>query len=157
MKDPRVLNFRIRWRWALQLAVYFYIYLYINNCPTRCNTKQSTYYSASSFYMFRVSTTPIIKSTPGVQKTATTASCTGHIFCAATFLQRGQAWPRWREVAAQKIWPVPEAVVTVLCTPDDGCGWHTKHVEWTSRIINRLLCVASRWTIININQRCTEP
>ena len=26
------------------------------------------------------------------------------------------------EVVAQKIWPVPEAVVTVLCTPDDGCG-----------------------------------
>ena len=52
---------------------------------------------------------------------------------------------------AQKIWPVPEAVVTVLCTPDDGCGWHPKHVEWTCRIINRLLCVASRWTIININ------
>jgi len=23
------------------------------------------------------------------------------------------AWPRWREVAAQKIWPVPETVVTV--------------------------------------------
>jgi hypothetical protein len=43
---------------------------------------------------------------------------------------------------------VPEAVFTVLCTPDDGCGWHTKHVEWTYRIINRLLCVASR-TFIN--------
>jgi len=43
---------------------------------------------------------------------------------------------------------VPEAVVTVLCT-HDGCGWHPKHVEWTCRIINRLLCVASRWTIIN--------
>ena len=28
----------------------------------------------------------------------------------------------WREVAAQKIRPVPEAVVTVLCTADDGCG-----------------------------------
>ena len=27
------------------------------------------------------------------------------------------ACPRWREVAAQ----VPEAVVTVLCVPDDGC------------------------------------
>ena len=26
------------------------------------------------------------------------------------------------------IWPVPEAVVTVLCTPDDRCGWHPKHV-----------------------------
>jgi len=37
--------------------------VYINNCPTRCNTKQYIYYSASSFYMFRVSTTPIIRST----------------------------------------------------------------------------------------------
>jgi len=67
------------------------------------------------------------------------------------------AWPRWREAAAQKIWPVPEAVVAVLCNPDDGCGWHPKHVEWTCRIINRLPCVASRWTIINIDNRCTEP
>jgi hypothetical protein len=60
--------------------------------------------------------------------------------------------PRWREVAAQKIWPVPETVVTVLCTPDYRCGWHPKHVEWTCRIINRLLCVASRWAISNINR-----
>ena len=53
----------------------------------------------------------------GVHKTVTTASGTGHIFCAVSSLQRGQlgqAWSRWREVAAQKIWPVPEAVVTVL-------------------------------------------
>jgi len=35
----------------------------INNCPMRCNTKQSIYYSASSLYMFRVSSTPIIRST----------------------------------------------------------------------------------------------
>jgi len=55
------------------------------------------------------------------------------------------AWPHWREVAT-----VPEAVVTVLCTPDDGCGWHAKHVDWTCRIMNRLLCVVSRWTIINL-------
>ena len=40
-----------------------YFPLYINNCPTRCNTKQSIYYSASSLYMFRVSNTPIIRST----------------------------------------------------------------------------------------------
>jgi len=33
-----------------------------------------------------------------------------------------QLLPRWRVVDAQKIWPVPEAVVTVLCTLDDGCG-----------------------------------
>jgi len=43
---------------------------------------------------------------------------------------------------------VTEAVVTVCCTPDDGCGWHPKHVERTCRI-NRLFCVASHWTIIN--------
>jgi len=70
------------------------------------------------------------------------------IIITATSLQRGL--PRWREVAAQKIWPVPEAVVTVLCKSDDGCGWHPKHVERTYRVINRLRCVASRWTIIDI-------
>ena len=103
----------------------------------------------------------------GVHKTVTTASGTGHIFFffAATSFQLGQAtpvllmmgvvdtrnmWPRWREVAAQKIWPVPEALVTVLCTHDDGCDWHPKHVEWTRIIINRLFCVSSHWTIINI-------
>ena len=46
-----------------------------------------------------------------VHKTVTTASGTGHIFCATTSLQRGQA-----------SCTVPEAVVAVLCTPDDGCG-----------------------------------
>jgi len=32
------------------------------------------------------------------------------------------AWQRWREGAAQKIRPIPEAVVTVLCSPNDGCS-----------------------------------
>jgi len=119
--------------------------IYINNCPTRCNTKQSIYHSASSLYMFRVSTTPIIRSTQNCNYSLGYWS----YFCTATSLQRGQA-RSWREVAVQKIWPVLEAVVTVLCTPDDGCGWHPKRVEWTCRILNRLLCVASRWAIINI-------
>ena len=26
-------------------------------------------------------------------------------------------------------WPVPEAAVTVLCTPDDGCDGNPKDVE----------------------------
>ena len=84
------------------------ILFYINNCPTRCNTKQSIYYSASSFYMFRVSATPIIRSTQTCNLPST--------------------WPSL-EIAAQKIWPVPETVVTVLCTPDDGCCWHPKHIK----------------------------
>ena len=57
----------------------------------------------------------------------------------------------------QKIRPVPEVIVTVLCTPDDGCGWHSKHVQWTCRIINRLLCVVARWTIINIYIKRISP
>jgi len=122
--------------------------MYINNCPTRCNTKQSIYYSASSLYMFRVSTTPIIRSTQNCNYSLRYWS----YFCAATSFQRDQACPCWKELAAQKIWPVPKAVVTALCIPDDGCGWHPKHVERNCRIINRLLCVASRWTIINIGQ-----
>ena len=83
----------------------------------------------------------------GVHKTVTTASGTVQ---PPPFNVVKLAWPQWREVAAQKIRPVPEAVVRVLCYPDYGCGWHPKHVEWTCRIINRLLCVTSRWTIINI-------
>ena len=66
----------------------------------------------------------------GVHKTVATASGTGHIV-AATFFHRGHIWSRWKKVAATIIWPVTEAVVTVLCTPDDRCGQHPKHVEWS--------------------------
>jgi hypothetical protein len=162
------------WQLAHNIAL-----TYIDNCPTRCNTKQSIYYSASSLYMFRVSNIPIIRSTQNCNYSLRYRSYPRRRQVAAqkstwprrrqvavqksTWPRRRQVatqkstWPRRRQVAAQKIWPVLEAVVTVLRTPDDGCGWHPKHVEWTCRIINRLLCVASRWTIINIDQRCTKP
>ena len=55
----------------------------------------------------------------GVHKTVTTASGNGHIFCAATTLQRGQASLATLEGGSCT---VPETVVTVLCTPDGGCG-----------------------------------
>ena len=57
----------------------------------------------------------------GVHKTVTAASVTGHIFC-AYLPPTWPSWPCWREVAVHKILPVPEAVFTVLCTPDDGCS-----------------------------------
>jgi len=108
---------------------------------------------ANSLSMFQVSTTPITRSTQNCNYSLRYWS----YFLCSYLPPMWPTWPCWREVAAQKIWPVPEAVVTVLCTPDDGCGWHPKHVKWTCRLINRLLGVASRWTIINIDQRCTEP
>ena len=72
---------------------------------------------------------------------------------------RGQvrSWPRWREVAALTLWLVPEAVVTVSCTPDDGCARYPKHVERSCGTINRLHTIASCWTVINIDLWCTEP
>jgi len=63
----------------------------------------------------------------GVHKTVTAASGTGHSHWATTFLQRR---PRWRKVVAMLLLlHVPEAVVRVLCTPDDGCDGHPKHLE----------------------------
>jgi len=48
----------------------------------------------------------------GAYKTPTTASGTGHIFVQLLPSNVAKlAWPRWRE-----------AVFTVLCAPDDGCG-----------------------------------
>jgi len=49
-------------------------------------------FTAKSLNMFRVS----LHSSPGIQKTVTAASGTGHNIGTATSLQRG---PRWREVA----------------------------------------------------------
>ena len=60
----------------------------------------------------------------GVHRTVTAASDTGHSICATDFLQRGLIRPRWRKDVA-----VPNAAVTILCTPDDGCDGHPKHVE----------------------------
>jgi len=57
---------------------------YINNCPTRCNKKQSIYYSASSLYMFRVSTKPIMS----------TQNCN---YSLPPSNVAKLAWPRWRE------------------------------------------------------------
>ena len=68
-------------------------------------------FTAKSLYIVRVSQHP----SSGVLKTVTAASGTGHNTGTATSLQRGLIRSRWREVA------IPEAAVTVLNTPDDGC------------------------------------
>ena len=63
----------------------------------------------------------------GVHKIVTAASGTGHIVYLCNSLP-----PKWPlgHVVARILWPVPEAAVTVLCTPDDGCDRHPKHIEW---------------------------
>ena len=78
---------------------------------------QSDLFTARSLYVFRVSQHP----SSGVLKTVTAASGTGHNIGTATSLQRGQIWPRGREVAVPRVWPEPEAAVTIFSSPDDGC------------------------------------
>ena len=38
-------------------------------------------------------------------------------------------WSRFRKLATQTVLFVPEAAITVLCTPDDGRDGRPKHVE----------------------------
>jgi len=71
---------------------------YVNNCLTSCNTKQSIYYSASSLYMFRVSTTHITRSTQNCNYSLQYWS----YFLCSYLPPTWPAWPRWKEVAAQK-------------------------------------------------------
>jgi len=94
--------------------------------------------------MFRVSATPIIRSTQNCNYSLRYLSSFSCSFLPPT-------WPSLATLEGGNC-KVPEAVVTVLCNSDDGCDWHSKHVEWTCRIINRLLCVASRLTIINTHE-----
>jgi len=56
--------------------------------------------------------------------------------------------PRWRKVVAQILWPVPEAAVRVLCSPDDGCDGHPKHVESDFAINKYMHTVASCWILL---------
>ena len=64
----------------------------------------------------------------GVHKTVVTASGRSHMIVQ---LSRSNVanLARLERDSYTDILLVPEAVVTVLCTPDDGCGRHPKHVE----------------------------
>ena len=63
----------------------------------------------------------------GEHKTVSAASGKSH--SATPYLQCGLIRPRWRKGVALILRPVLEAAVTVLCTPDDGCDGHPKHLE----------------------------
>jgi hypothetical protein len=59
---------------------------------------------------------------------------------------------------AVTVWQIPDAVDTVVCSPDDGWKYHPKHVEQFPDI-NKMCNVASCWiyTYIEIYLRCTYP
>jgi len=65
-------------------------------------------------FTLHVSSQP--RTSSGVHKIVTTVSGNGYIFCAATSLQTTLATLEGGRCT------LPEAVVTVLCTPDNECG-----------------------------------
>jgi len=82
-------------------------------------------------YLLQVYTTCFGRPSPpssGVQKTVIAASGTGHSN-SETLSSNVALRPRWRKVVAPLLWPVPEAAVTVFCTPDDGRDGRPKQVE----------------------------
>ena len=83
-------------------------------------------FTAKLLYIFRVPSHP----SSGVHKTVTAASGTGHSVRATTFFQRGLIRPRWRKVVAlTRDVTCTRSCSYILCTPDDGCDRHPKHVE----------------------------
>ena len=101
-------NWRCWMYWCISCLWFRVSLIYINNYPTRCNTKQSIYYSASSLYIFRVSTTPIIR---GTQNCNYSLRYWSYFLC--SYLP--PTWPSLATLGGGSC-TVPEVVVTVLCT-----------------------------------------
>jgi hypothetical protein len=40
----------------------------------------------------------------------------------------------WQRKVADTVWPVPDAVIMIICAPDDGWNHHPKHVEQFTEI-----------------------
>ena len=90
----------------------------------------------------------------GVHKPVTAASGTGHITYPGNNLPPA-CHAGLRLLPGYVIRPVPEAAVTVLCTPDDGCNEHPKHVEWfCSKWISAYCCILL--ALINIGINCYQ-
>jgi len=86
----------------------------------------------------------------GIHKTVVTATGTTHWSCSCTINDYVLTeFTYYAYHTRRDIWLVPMAVTELLCTLDDGCERHPKHVEWScSKIKYKLHIVAARWTLI---------
>ena len=109
-------------------------YITLNKCRTRCNYTQFIL-SVNCSTCFEWS----LHSSSGTQTTVSTASGTGQSLLLS--------WRRWDcrlnspMIATDNNngWPVPDAVDTVICAPDDEWRDHLKHVEQFTDKINCVL------------------
>ena len=120
--------------------------------PTRRNITQFIYFW-KLLYMFWVAPPPIIRSKH---------NCIYSMW----YLSKRNcylplSWKGWNCSSSSStiaIHQVPDAVDTLVCTPDDGWRCHPKHVEQFPEI-NKLCNVASCWiyAYIRMYLRCTDP
>jgi len=94
-------------------------------------TIYSVLYFCKLLYMFRVVAPTIIRSTYNCNYSIWHWS--GRL-CYLLLL-----WRSWNSnsnfsTIAETVWPVPDAVITVICAPDDGWSYHPKHVEQFTEI-----------------------
>ena len=116
----------------------------VNKCPTRCNYTQ-LYFICKLLYIFRVVSPPIISSIN---------NCFYSIWYWSTVAALADELRL--SLNSSAIATVPDAVDIIACAPDDGWRGHPKHVEqFTDKI--KLCIVASCWTFIDIDLRCTVP
>jgi hypothetical protein len=91
--------------------------------------EDATVYSLLYFcklpYMFRVVIPHIIRGT---------YNCNYSIWHESNRLCYLPLWWRSWNCVAETVWPVPDAVITVICAPDDGWNNHPKHVGQLTEI-----------------------
>ena len=112
----------------LDIIVFLYIYSWFRASSLYINKIQQ---DAGIYLLQNYSTCFECPSHPssGIHQTVIAASGAGHSIRVTTFCQHGLIRQHWQNVVALILWPVPEAGITVWCTPDNGCDRHPKHVE----------------------------
>ena len=119
----------------MQCSCHFFFYVHGSmHCESMSIIVQqdATIYSLVYFckllYMFRVVTPPVIRST---------YNCNYSIWHWSNRLSylplSWSSWnciptAPWQRKVGETVWPVPDAVITVICAPDDGWSYHPKHV-----------------------------
>ena len=114
------------------VLIHLKVLLYSNIYPTSCNVTQFIW---KLLCMFRVVPPPIIRSANNCIYSIWYLS---HRYCYLPL-----SWKRWnwferaqQQQVAVMVWQIPDAVDTVVCTPDDGWWYYLKHVEQFSDKIN---------------------
>ena len=101
-------------------------------------------FTARSLYMFRMSS----HTSSGIHKTVTTSSGTGHTVQIPHCRVANWATLEWGSCT---VWPVPEAVVTVLCT------WFPCVYSWVPCVYKQMLRRLPTFQVATTCCSCSPP